>query len=65
MAQRIAEQLDPGKVRRQGVLPDRQHQERDRRPESDIDLLLHFEGTEDQRKDLMLWLEGWSRCLAK
>ena len=34
-------------------------------PRSDIDLLLHFEGTEEQRKELMLWLEGWSRCLAE
>jgi predicted nucleotidyltransferase len=34
-------------------------------PASDIDILLHFRGNEDQSKDLMLWLEGWSRCLAE
>lgn len=34
-------------------------------PGSDIDLLLHFAGTEGQRKELTLWLEGWSRCLAE
>ena len=34
-------------------------------PASDIDILLHFRGSEEQRKDLMLWLEGWSRCLAE
>ena len=34
-------------------------------PSSDIDLLLRFQGNEEQRKDLMLWLDGWSRCLAE
>jgi hypothetical protein len=34
-------------------------------PGSDIDLLIHFTGTEDQRQDLTLWMEGWSRCLAE
>jgi pyruvate, water dikinase len=33
-------------------------------PESDIDILIHFSGNEDQRKDLLLWLEGWSLCLS-
>ena len=30
---------------------------------SDIDLLVHFAGTPDQRKELELWFEGWSLCL--
>ena len=34
-------------------------------PGSDIDILLHFEGTEDQRRELSLWMEGWSQCLAE
>lgn len=34
-------------------------------PASDIDLLLHFQGSEQQESDLLLWLEGWSRCLAE
>ncbi len=34
-------------------------------PASDIDILLHFGGTERQREDLELWLEGWSRCLGE
>jgi pyruvate, water dikinase len=34
-------------------------------PGSDIDLLVHFDGTEEQRKDLLLWLEGWSISLAE
>jgi hypothetical protein len=32
-------------------------------PESDIDLLVHFAGTEGQRKELSVWFEGWSLSL--
>ncbi len=34
-------------------------------PESDIDILIHFNGTDTQRKDLMSWLEGWSLSLSE
>ena len=34
-------------------------------PDSDIDLLLHLQGTEEQKEALLLWLEGWSRCLSE
>ncbi|MFG0330386.1 MAG: nucleotidyltransferase domain-containing protein [Phycisphaerales bacterium] len=32
-------------------------------PGSDIDLVVVFHGSESQRTELSLWLEGWSRCL--
>lgn len=32
-------------------------------PGSDIDLLIHFEGSKQQRAELENWLEGWSLCL--
>lgn len=32
-------------------------------PESDIDVLIHFEGSELQRRELSAWLEAWSLCL--
>jgi pyruvate,water dikinase len=32
-------------------------------PKSDIDLLVHFHGTERQKEQLSFWLEGWSLCL--
>jgi len=32
-------------------------------PASDIDLLVHFQGTPQNRSDLMNWLHGWSICL--
>ena len=34
-------------------------------PASDIDLLVHFEGNESQKKELKAWIEGWSYCLAE
>ncbi|ACY17384.1 nucleotidyltransferase domain-containing protein [Haliangium ochraceum] len=34
-------------------------------PGSDIDLVFVFSGTEEQRAQLLLWLEGWSLCLAE
>jgi pyruvate, water dikinase len=34
-------------------------------PGSDIDLLIHFTGTERQRNLLRNWLGGWSQCLAE
>ncbi len=34
-------------------------------PNSDIDLLIHFEGTEEQKKELQIWLEGWNHCLSQ
>jgi pyruvate,water dikinase len=34
-------------------------------PESDIDLLIHFQGSESQRKDLLLWLDGWNSSLSE
>jgi hypothetical protein len=32
-------------------------------PASDIDLLIHFRGTDAQRDRLESWLRGWSQCL--
>ncbi|HPM24505.1 MAG TPA: nucleotidyltransferase domain-containing protein, partial [Phycisphaerae bacterium] len=34
-------------------------------PASDIDLLVHFRGSADQRAALERWLEGWSLCLSE
>ena len=65
MAQRIAGQLDAQQfgVRKFYLIGSTKNATAG--PGSDIDLLLHFTGTEDQRRELSLWLEGWSRCLAE
>ncbi|MGE5479790.1 MAG: PEP/pyruvate-binding domain-containing protein [Chloroflexota bacterium] len=34
-------------------------------PNSDIDLIFYFDGTEEQRRDLGIWLEGWNVCLSQ
>ena len=34
-------------------------------PNSDIDLLIHFEGNEEQKKELNTWFEGWNHCLSQ
>ncbi len=65
MAQRIAEQLDPAKFGVQAFYVIGSTKNATAGPHSDIDLLIHFAGTGEQRKDLLLWLEGWSRCLAE
>jgi pyruvate,water dikinase len=34
-------------------------------PDSDIDILIHFTGMENQRKELLTWFEGWSLSLSQ
>jgi hypothetical protein len=65
MAQRIAEQLDPTKFGVKAFYVIGSTKNGTAGPQSDIDLLIHFVGTEEQRNDLTLWLEGWSRCVAE
>lgn len=65
MAQRIAAQIDPRQFGIKAFYLIGSTKNATAGPGSDIDILLHFEGTEDQRRELMLWLEGWSRCLAE
>jgi len=34
------------------------------RPDSDINILIHFSGTKQQKRDLSNWLQGWSLSLS-
>lgn len=34
-------------------------------PGSDLDLIVHFDGSDEQRECLLMWLDGWSRSLAE
>jgi pyruvate, water dikinase len=65
MAQRIAAELDPGKFGVKAFYLIGSTKNATAGPASDIDILLHFQGSDEQSKDLMLWLEGWSRCLSE
>jgi pyruvate,water dikinase len=65
MAQRIAADLDPKKFGLRAFYLIGSTKNATAGPASDIDILLHFQGNEEQEKDLRLWLEGWSRCLSE
>lgn len=63
IAEHIASQLDPERYGVAGFYIGGSTKNATAGPASDIDIILHFRGTERQRADLLLWLEGWSLCL--
>ena len=63
MAENMASMLDPKRFGVEGVYIFGSTKNATAGPKSDIDLIIHFRGTEKQRSDLMNWLEGWSLCL--
>ena len=65
MAQRIAAQLEPEKFGVKAFYVFGSTKNATAGPGSDIDLLIHFGGTERQREDLILWMDGWSACLGE
>jgi pyruvate,water dikinase len=65
MAERLAAHLDPERFGVKGIYVIGSTKNATAGPDSDIDLLVHFVGTKKQRKELMLWLEGWSQTLAE
>jgi hypothetical protein len=65
MAQKIAFELDPHRFGVKAFYLFGSTKNATAGPASDIDILVHFEGSEQQESDLLLWLEGWSRCLSE
>jgi len=65
MAERIAAEIDPVKYGVAALYVIGSTKNASARPDSDIDLLVHFRGTDEQRKQLDVWLSGWSSCLAE
>jgi predicted nucleotidyltransferase len=63
MADQMAAELDPHRFGVAGFYIFGSTKNGTAGPASDIDILIHFRGTEKQREDLRLWLEGWSLCL--
>jgi len=63
IAERIASWTDPSKFGLEAMYLIGSVKNARAGPESDIDLLFHFRGTAEQRRDLLLWLEAWSLCL--
>ena len=65
MAQKIASELDPQRFGVKAFYLFGSTKNATAGPASDIDVLLHFQGTKKQESDLLVWLEGWSRCLSE
>ncbi len=65
MAQRIAAELDAVRFGVKGLYVFGSTKNATAGPGSDIDLLVHLAGGKDERRELEVWLEGWSLCLAE
>ena len=65
MAERIASFLDPDRFGVEGIWVFGSTKNATAGSGSDIDLIVHFRGEEEQRKELLIWLEGWSLSLAQ
>ncbi|MEW6366274.1 MAG: PEP/pyruvate-binding domain-containing protein [Acidobacteriota bacterium] len=63
MAEHIASQLDPERFGVKGLYLIGSTKNATAGPQSDIDLLVHFGGTEQQLRELTIWFDGWSLCL--
>jgi hypothetical protein len=63
--ERLAEQIDPERFGVKACYLFGSTKNATARVESDIDILIHFQGTEEQKEDLLTWLEGWSLCLSQ
>lgn len=64
-AERIASLIDPVRFGVKGFYIFGSTKNATAGPQSDIDLLIHFEGDDDQQKELKIWLEGWSLSLSQ
>jgi len=65
MAEKIASEIDPARFAVAAMYIIGSTKNANAGPSSDIDLLIHFRGDEQQRRDLETWLEGWSLCLGE
>jgi hypothetical protein len=65
MAERMATELDPGRFGVKGFYLFGSTKNATAGAGSDIDVIVHFAGTPEMRRELELWLEGWSLCLAE
>jgi len=63
MAESLARSLDPVRFGVQAIYLSGSTKNASAGPASDIDLIVHTRGSEEQLRDLRLWLEGWSLAL--
>jgi hypothetical protein len=65
MAERIAQRMDLDHFGVKGFYVFGSTNNGTAGPGSDIDVLVHFQGSQQQREELLYWLKGWSLCLAE
>ena len=65
MAERIAEEIDPSTFDVRAFYVFGSTKNASAGPGSDIDILIHVGESPEKRHQLLLWLDGWSRCLAE
>lgn len=65
MAERVAERMDLQRFGVKSIYLIGSTNNGTAGPGSDIDLLIHFQGSQFQQDELLKWLEGWSHCLAE
>jgi hypothetical protein len=65
MSEKIAAEIDPDRFGVRALYVIGSTKNASAGPASDIDLLVHFRGTEQQRHDLETWLEAWSLSLGE
>ena len=65
MVERIAEELDAERFGVRAFYVIGSTKNANAGPSSDIDVIVHFQGSEEQRRALEGWLDGWSLCLGE
>jgi len=65
MADRIAAELDRERMGVKALYIFGSVKNASAGPASDIDLLVHVTGDKEKQRELLDWLDGWSRCLAE
>lgn len=63
--EKLASKIDPQRFGIKGIYVFGSTKNATARAESDIDLLIHFNGDDRQKCELELWLEGWSLSLSQ
>jgi len=65
MTEQICQRLDFNKFNVKGFYVFGSTKNATSGPASDIDILIHFNGDETQKENLLNWLDGWSQALAE
>ena len=65
MVKQIAKNLDAARFGIKELYVFGSSVDRTARPYSDIDLIVYFQGTQNQKRDFLAWIEGWSHCLTQ